>query len=118
MTAKRSVRGWLVDNNVPRSVTVLLRDRGHEAVEVREALSHDAPDAAVVAYAHAQDLGLITHDRGCANRARRAGVVHVWLRTPEQRDRDRLDGSLSEVSAAIAAGAVRVTLFFGSVRSE
>lgn len=112
------MRGWPVDNNVPRSVTVLLRDRGHEAVEVREVLSHDAPDAAVVACAHAQDLGVITHDRGCAARARRAGVVHLWLRTPEQRDRDRLDGSLSDVMAAIGAGAIRVTLFVGSVLTE
>jgi predicted nuclease of predicted toxin-antitoxin system len=110
------VTGWLVDNNVPRSVTLLLRDHGQDAAEVRDALAHDAPDVAVVAYAASQNMWLITHDRGCARLALKAAVPHVWLRTPEPRDADRLRELLDEVIPVLERGVVRVTLFLGSVR--
>lgn len=37
---------WLVDNNVPRQVTQLLRDLGHDVLEVREVLTAGAPGGA------------------------------------------------------------------------
>lgn len=111
------MRGWLVDNNVPRSVTWLLRDRGEDAVEVREALGQEAPDRAVVAYASAQGRWLITHDRGCARDAWHGGIPHVWLRTPETRDRDRLQSVLVCVIADLEAGRTRVTLFTRGYRT-
>lgn len=49
-------RGWLVDNQVPRSVTRLLRTSGHDTVEVRSVLGGDAPDAAITAYARLTDV--------------------------------------------------------------
>ena len=110
------MRGWLVDNNVPRGVTVLLVDRGEDAVEVRAVLGQDAPDDAVVAFAAAQDRWLITHDRGCARNALGKGVPHLWLRTPETDDVERLRTELDGVLPALEAGARRVTLFVGSVR--
>ena len=51
---------WLVDNNVPRGVTTLLLDLGHEATEVRQALADNAPDSAVAAYAEAESFVLVT----------------------------------------------------------
>ncbi len=94
----------LLDNNVPRSVGLLLGDRGWDIVEVRAVLAHDAPDVDVLAYARATVRVLLTHDRGLARRARAAGHPSVWLRTPETQDRDRLESCLAEVEAALAGG--------------
>ena len=89
----------------------MLRDLGFDALEVRTVLAQDAPDDAVVAYALAQGLILITHDRGCARRAAASGVRHVRLRTRETQDRERLRASIDEVLTAFDGGAVRVTVF-------
>ena len=103
--------GWLVDNNVPRSVTHLLRDRGQDAVEVRAVLGQEAPDDVVAAYAVSQGMYLITHDRGCARIADRLSLPHVWLRTAEPRDADRLREVLDPVLMALGAGVIRVIVF-------
>lgn len=113
-----SISGFLIDNNVPRGVTHLIRDRGFDAVEVRAALAHDAPDSAVVAYAGAQGLVLITHDRGCAHLAERQGVPHVWLRTPETADRDRIAEVLEDVVAAFSTHATRIAVFRTRIRRD
>jgi predicted nuclease of predicted toxin-antitoxin system len=110
------VRGWLVDNNVPRSVTWLLCDKGEDAVEVRDVLGQEAPDIAVVAYAASQDRWLVTHDRGCAKDAWGGRIPHVWLRTPETRDVDRLREVLAAAMTDLEAGCVRVTLFITTYR--
>jgi predicted nuclease of predicted toxin-antitoxin system len=110
--------GWLVDNNVPRSVTLLLSDKGYDVVEVRAVLAHDAPDDAVVAYARARGLVLITHDRGCARRALASEVPHVWLRTREIQDRDRLEEALPEINAQLKGGAIRISLFLAVLRGS
>jgi predicted nuclease of predicted toxin-antitoxin system len=107
---------FLVDNNVPRSVTYLLRDRGHEATEVRAVLGQDAPDDAVAAYAAARGLIVVTHDRGLARRALRARLPHLWLRTREPKDRDRVAETVDEVAAAFAGEAIRVRLFAAVLR--
>ena len=99
---------WLVDNNVPRGVTRLLLDLGHEAAEVRQALGHDAPDSAVAAYAAAEGFVVVTHDRGLARRCLLAGIPHVWLRTRETQDRERLREALPDIEKAFASGSVRV----------
>lgn len=101
---------WLMDNNVPRSVTLLLRDAGHEAVEVREALSEGAPDADIDAYARSQGMTIVTHDRGLARRAARMGTPHLWLRTAEPSDRSRVDDQLVAIETRFLAGATRVVL--------
>ena len=66
---------WLVDNNVPRGVTTLLLDLGHEVAEVRQALADNAPDSSVAAYAAAEGFVLVTHDRGLARRCLLAGYL-------------------------------------------
>lgn len=117
------MRGWLVDNNVPRGLTLLLVDRGEDAVEVRAVLGQDAPDDAVVAFAAAQERWLITHDRGCARNALAKGVPPPLganpgdrrCRTPETEDAERLRAELDPVLHGLEHGARRVTLFVGSV---
>jgi len=88
---------WLIDNNVPRAVTRLLRDRGHDAVEVREILGSAALDADIRAYAVAEGRILLTHDRGLARRCRQWGEAHVWLRCPEPDDRRHLESHLADI---------------------
>jgi predicted nuclease of predicted toxin-antitoxin system len=99
---------WLIDNNVPHGVTTLLLDLGHEAVEVRQALADNASDLAVAAYAAAESFVLVTHDRGLARRCLLAGIPHLWLRTPEPQDADRIREVLPAIEEAFAAGSVRV----------
>lgn len=109
---------FLVDNNVPRSVTRLLRDAGHDAIEVRAVLGQDAADDVVAAYALARELIVVTHDRGLARRALRLGVPHLWLRTRESQDRDRLFACRGEVEGAFLDRAVRVEVFALVVRTR
>jgi predicted nuclease of predicted toxin-antitoxin system len=101
---------WLLDNNVPRGVTHVLRDRGDDAVEVREVLSASAPDADVLAYARATARVLVTHDTALARRARQLRHPCLWLRTPEVHDVERFRAGLTAIAAALAAGSVDVRL--------
>src|ERR1035437_6455801 len=110
---------WLVDNNVPRGVTKLPLDLGHDATEVRQVLAHNAPDSAVAAYAGAEGFVLVTHDRGRARRCLLAGIPHLWVRTPEPQDEDRIREALPAIEEAFARGSIRVvasrrTLTMGS----
>lgn len=99
---------WLLDNNVPRGVTHFLRDRGEDAVEVREVLAANAPDADVLAYARATASVLVTHDSALARRARAIGHPCVWLRTREVHDVERFRTELAAIAAALAAGSVDI----------
>ena len=108
----------LLDNNVPRSVTHLLQDQGWDAVEVRDVLASDAPDADVLAYARATARVLVTHDRGLARRARLARHPHIWLRTRETQDLDCLVAVLVEVERALNEGAVDLRLTAGGLSAS
>lgn len=110
--AESGVEGmkWLVDNNVPHGVTVMLLDLDHEAVEVRQALAHDAEDSAVAAYATAEGLVVVTHDRGLARRCLLAGIPHLWLRTPEPQDQERMREALPAIVEAFGSGSIRVAV--------
>ena len=101
---------WLLDNNVPRGVKHLLRDRGDDVVEVREVLSASAPDADVLAYARATATVLVTHDSTLARRARALGHPCVWLRTRETHDVERLRTEHTVIAAALAAGSIDIRL--------
>jgi len=109
---------WLIDNNVPRGVTWLLLDRGDEAVEVREVLAHDAPDAAVAAYAAAENFVLVTHDRALARRCLGNAMPHLWLRTPEPRDAERIGEMLPLIEEAFRSHAVQVTVTTRAVLTQ
>lgn len=101
---------WLLDNNVPRGLTHLLRDRGEDAVEVRDVLAANAPDADVLAYARATARVLVTHDAALARRARAVRHPFVWLRTREVDDVERFRAEISAIAEALAAGSVDIRL--------
>jgi predicted nuclease of predicted toxin-antitoxin system len=106
---------WLLDNNVPRGVTHLLRDRGDDVVEVREVLAANAPDADVLAYARATARVLVTHDTALARRARQLQHPCLWLRTREVHDMERIRTELATIAAALAAGSVDLRLGGGGL---
>ena len=106
---------WLLDNNVPRGVTHLLRDRGDDVVEVREVLSASAPDADVLAYARATARVLVTHDAALARRARLIRHPCLWLRTREVHDVERIRAELTAIAAALAAGSEDIRLGEGGL---
>ncbi|MEI8334731.1 MAG: DUF5615 family PIN-like protein [Chloroflexota bacterium] len=103
-------RGWLVDNNVPRGVTQLLRQRGHMAVEVREVLGAAASDPVIAAYARRRHLRVVTHDAGFATRCLVDRLPCLWLRTRQRDDRARLEPVLDELVAAFDAGVSHAVL--------
>ena len=71
-------------------------------------LADNAPDSAVAAYAAAEGFVLVTHDRGLARRCLLARIPHLWLRTPEPHDEDRIREALSAIEEAFAQGSIRV----------
>lgn len=101
---------WLVDNNVPRQVTHLLRDLGHDVVEVREVLAPNAPDAAIAAFARQSGRRVVTHDTRFAGACRRDGIRHLWLRMPEADDARRIREEIERIEACFHVGALRVTV--------
>ena len=65
---------FLVDACLPRKVAVLLRERGHEADDVRDIGLRHAPDPQIAAASRERGACLITADRGFGN---------VWEYPPE-----------------------------------
>ena len=55
---------FFLDHDVPADIARVLREEGHEVVELRDALPVDASDAAVLRHAHERALLLVTcnHD--------------------------------------------------------
>lgn len=109
---------WLVDNNVPRQVTVLLRDLGHDVLEVRAVLAANAPDAAIAALARASARRVVTHDIRFARACWRDGLPHLWLRTSETEDVERLRETIAAIEACFGDGALRVVLTRRSVTCD
>jgi predicted nuclease of predicted toxin-antitoxin system len=101
---------WLIDNNVPRQVTVLLRDLGHDVLEVRAVLAANAADAAIAALARASGRRVITHDIRFARACWRDAIPHLWLRTAETEDRERIHATLAAIERCFGDGALRVVL--------
>jgi predicted nuclease of predicted toxin-antitoxin system len=58
---------FLVDENLPSPIAPLIRELGHDAIDVREIGLRGAPDSAIAAYARANKLCLITADGDFAN---------------------------------------------------
>jgi len=58
---------FLVDEDMPRSTSVVLREAGHEVEDVRDAGLRGCTDEEVIAYARARGAVLITADKGFAN---------------------------------------------------
>ena len=58
---------FLVDEDLPRSVDSLLREHGHEAVDVRDIELRGASDPDIAAYAREHGLCLLSGDTGFAD---------------------------------------------------
>jgi len=58
---------FLVDEDLPRSVASLLRQHGHEAVDVRDIGFRGASDADIASYARQHRLCLLSGDTGFAD---------------------------------------------------
>ena len=57
----------LVDEDMPRSLAVLLRAAGHDAVDVRDAGLRGAPDIDIFRYAQTHSYAIVTGDLGFGN---------------------------------------------------
>ena len=78
---------FLVDEDMPRSTSVVLREAGHEVEDVRDAGLRGCTDEEVIAYARARGAVLITADKGFANILRFPLGTHAGilvLRMPNQ----------------------------------
>lgn len=88
---------FLVDEDMPRSTAVSLRQAGHDAEDVRDAGLGGRSDAEVFAYAQAQGAVLVTADKGFASVRRfplgtHAGIVVV--RVPDELPTRRVNQEL------------------------
>jgi predicted nuclease of predicted toxin-antitoxin system len=52
----------LVDENIDPQTAELLREQGHDAVHIKEALGKGAEDLPIVEYAHENDYLVLTND--------------------------------------------------------
>jgi len=74
---------FLVDASMPRSAGLLLRQMGHDAVDIRD-LGIGAQDSVIAAYAQRNQQGIVTRDFDFADvrnypPADYAGIVVLWL---------------------------------------
>lgn len=58
---------FLIDEDLPRATDRLLRQYGHEAIDVRDIGLRGATDAEIVAYAQKHELCLLSGDIGFAD---------------------------------------------------
>jgi len=70
---------FLVDEDMPRSTCVVLREAGHEVEDVRDAGLRGCTDEEVIAYARARGAVLITADKGFANILRFPPGTHAGI---------------------------------------
>lgn len=99
-----SLRRYLLDENVARSVAVMLAQHGRGVLESRDVVGPQAADRVVEFAAAEHGLTLVSHDRDFRaikregrNRAVRRSSPTVWLRIPEHRASERFAGCLAMV---------------------
>ena len=66
----------LTDENVAASTIAMLRDLGHDVVDVREAGAAGAPDEDVCVLARSQGRLIVTHDKDFGDRLRLQSMSH------------------------------------------
>lgn len=87
------MRGFLIDEDLPRNLAELLRARGHNAQDVRDVELRGQPDSRIFAYALENELALITADIEFAHIHRYPPGTHhgiVLLRFPNEAHADVL----------------------------
>jgi predicted nuclease of predicted toxin-antitoxin system len=78
---------FLIDEDMPRSTAVVLREAGHAALDGRDIGLRGRTDAEVFAYAQSRGAVLVTADKGFANLLRFPPGSHsglIVLRVPNE----------------------------------
>lgn len=70
---------FLIDEDMPRSTARLLKEKGYEAIDVRDVGLRGAPDKDILAYAREKQAAVITADVGFAGFSFLASVDHYGL---------------------------------------
>jgi predicted nuclease of predicted toxin-antitoxin system len=87
------MRGFLVDEDLPRNLAELLRQRGHNAQDVRDVGLRGQADSRIFAYASQNELALVTADVEFAHIHKYPPGTHhgiVLLRFPSEAHADVL----------------------------
>lgn len=95
---------FLVDEDMPRSTAVALRQAGYTAIDVRDVGLRGHSDQDVFAYAQSQGAVLVTADKGFSNLLRyplgtHAGIVVV--RVPDELPTQIVNRELLRALAAV-----------------
>lgn len=77
--ADRGRMKFIIDAQLPRALCGWLREAGHEAEHVFDVLGPRAPDGAIVRYADAHGMTIVTKDDDFAGDLRQGRAV-LWLR--------------------------------------
>jgi predicted nuclease of predicted toxin-antitoxin system len=81
------VASFVIDEDMSMSLARLLRERGHEAIHVREAGLNGQPDEIIFAFAQERRATLVTEDLGFGDLRKYPVRTHagiILLRMPEQ----------------------------------
>lgn len=100
---------FLVDEDMPRSSAVVLRQMGHAAEDVRDVGLRGHSDQEVFAYAQAQEAVLVTADKGFANILRYPPGTHasiIVVRVPDDPPTQRLNQELLRALKALEGQAL------------
>jgi predicted nuclease of predicted toxin-antitoxin system len=106
---------FLIDEDMPRSTAVALRQAGHAALDVRDIGLRGHGDREIFQYAQAQDAILLTGDKGFSNIVRfplgtHAGilVIRVPNELPTQTVNDEVLRALEDLEGEDLAGLLMI----------
>lgn len=106
---------FLIDEDMPRSTAVLLRQVGHSAEDVRDVGLRGHSDQEVFRYAQSQGAILLTADKGFSNIMRfpvgtHAGIVVVRVtdELPTQRVNDEVLRALEDLAGEDLTGQLMI----------
>jgi len=95
---------FLVDEDMPRSTAVALRQAGYTAVDVRAVGLRGHSDQDVFAYAQSQGAGLVTADKDLSNLLHYPLGTHAGIavvRVPDELPTQIVNGELLHALAAV-----------------
>src|ERR671928_49081 len=106
---------FLIDESMPRSTAVVLRQAGHRTEDARDVGLRGRSDEEVYRYAQAQQLTIITADKDFANSLRFPPGTHqgiIVLRVPDEQPTQavlqELQRTLTELAGADLAGLLAI----------
>lgn len=112
----------LLDEDMPRSLGIALRQAGHEVLDVRELGLRGSPDKVVFEEVHQRQAALLTSDKGFVNPdvfALTQEIAIILVRLPESVSADavtnKVESALARTDLAGLGGAV-VVIEAGRVR--